>query len=320
MLFSIIIPVFNAERSLEKCLDSIQSQTYGDFEVLMIDDGSTDNSFSICESYAESDPRFRLLHQENSGPSAARNRGLREARGRCICFVDSDDYVLPDYLEKLADKAESSGAEIIFFGYHDVDREGNIKKTNLPPEGLSGAALVFALSERDMFGYTWIKCFSRESIGDVLFPEDMSLFEDEVFTCAVLEKAGSVSVLPAALYCYVSSGMDMLTSRTYEDYCLLSDRVFLVWERLTHSMPGSSDFLQRKANAFVGRCRFYGFERNVDVKRYFSSLTKTRFFQAHTNWETVDRLARNGNWSGVKLCVLAYKAKNILFTFLKKYL
>lgn len=312
MFFSILVPVYNAERSLERCLASIRAQSFDDYEVILIDDGSRDNSYAICAAYAEEDPRFQLLRQENRGPSAARNEGLKRVRGTYLCFVDSDDYLMPGYLELLYRRLENDGADALFFGCRCVDRAGRITATKIPPTNQQGTALLAALSERDLFGYPWIKCFSREAVGESRFPEDMSLFEDEVFTCAVLEKAERVAVLPEALYCYVTDGENMLTGRTREDYCMLSDRVFAAWERLLQDAPERESILERKANAFVDRCRYYGLERDVDVRSFFASLAETRFFERHTNWATLDRYVQNGNWTGVRGAIFLYRVKNKL--------
>ena len=98
---SVIVPVYNVEKYLHKCIDSILVQTFTDFELLLIDDGSTDKSGDICDEYAVKDARVRVFHTENRGVSAARNHGLREASGDWICFVDSDDWVENCYLEYL---------------------------------------------------------------------------------------------------------------------------------------------------------------------------------------------------------------------------
>lgn len=310
MFFSIIIPVYNAEKTLEKCLNSLREQDFKDYEVLLIDDGSQDGSFAVCREFAEKDTRFLPVHQENRGPSAARNEGLKRAAGKYLCFVDSDDYVVPGYLSLLYAKLRETKADAIFFGYHKVDREGRILKTRLPPTEPERYALMAALSRRDMFGYTWIKCFSREIAGESRFPEDMSLFEDEVFTCSVLEKTKSVAVLAEALYCYRCDGADMLTGRTYPNYCELSDRVFSAWERLMQNAPDREAVLQKKADAFVGRCRHYGLERDVDVLDFFGSLSQTCFFRRHSNWNMLDRFVRSGNRLGMRITILLYRLKN----------
>lgn len=100
-MISIIIPIYNAERYLYECLDSVQNQTYQDFEVICVNDGSLDSSASICQEFVDKDARFVLLNQENGGVSSARNRALKEAKGGYVCFVDSDDMIEPHYLENL---------------------------------------------------------------------------------------------------------------------------------------------------------------------------------------------------------------------------
>ena len=100
-MISVIVPVYNVETYLEECLDSIQNQTYTDFEVLLVNDGSTDRSKAICERYCKENRRFHLLNQENQGLSAARNTGVAASRGEFIVFVDSDDMILANYLETL---------------------------------------------------------------------------------------------------------------------------------------------------------------------------------------------------------------------------
>lgn len=310
MFFSIIIPVYNAGRTLDRCVSSLLAQRFDDFEVLLIDDGSKDKSYAICERYADRDARFKLIHQENQGPSAARNEGLRRAKGEYLCFVDSDDFVVSDYLCRLYEEIEKTHAEALFFGYNKVDQKGRILGSYLPPAEASGTAMLAALSEQDMFGYTWIKCLSRECVGACLFPEDMSLFEDEVFVCEVLKGTDKVAVIQEALYCYAVDGANMLTGRTYENYCELSDRVFSAWEQLMNKVPGKEAFLLHKANTFVGRCRYYGLERDVNVVLFFKSLAKTRFFQSHTNWTALDRAIEKENWSAVKASVTFYQMKN----------
>lgn len=100
-LISIIVPIYNVENYVNKCIQSLVSQTYSHLEILLIDDGSTDHSGEICEKWAKQDRRIQVLHQKNSGPSKARNVGLQMAKGKWISFVDSDDYVAPQYIEKL---------------------------------------------------------------------------------------------------------------------------------------------------------------------------------------------------------------------------
>ena len=112
---SVIIPVYNTQPWLRECLDSVLCQTLGDFEVICVDDGSTDQSGSILQDYAAKDSRFHILSQSNKGQSAARNAGLKVARGEYVYFLDSDDYIEPDLLETACQEMDSKNLDIVFF-------------------------------------------------------------------------------------------------------------------------------------------------------------------------------------------------------------
>ena len=123
---SIIIPVYNVEKYLNKCLNSVIEQTYKNIEVILIDDGSTDNSGKICDEYAKNDIRIKIIHQQNGGVSTARNNGLEHATGKYITFVDSDDYIEKEMIETMAKKIMKKNADIVICGVTDRDEENNI--------------------------------------------------------------------------------------------------------------------------------------------------------------------------------------------------
>ena len=112
---SVVIPVYNVERYLAECVDSVLEQTMGDFEIILVDDGATDSSGAMCDDYAARDPRVRVIHRPNGGLSAARNTGLDAAAGEYVYFLDSDDYIAPNTLQKLHALAEREGADVVFF-------------------------------------------------------------------------------------------------------------------------------------------------------------------------------------------------------------
>ena len=129
---SVIVPVYNNEKYVETCIRSICQQTYQNLEILVINDGSTDGSRQILERMAEKDKRIRLTHQENAGVSAARNKGIELADGEYLTFVDGDDYVSADYIEKFYECAKKQNAEIVICGVTYVEEEGRILKRILP--------------------------------------------------------------------------------------------------------------------------------------------------------------------------------------------
>lgn len=129
---SIVIPVYNVEKYLRKCFDSILNQTFQDFEIICVDDGSTDKSLEILQEYKRKDDRFIILQQRHAGAGAARNHGIKLAEGKYIQFLDSDDYFEPNLLEEMYTRAEKSGAEITVCSSRKVDDEGNITESGNP--------------------------------------------------------------------------------------------------------------------------------------------------------------------------------------------
>ena len=126
MKLSIIVPIYNVEPYLRKCIDSILAQTFTDFECILVDDGSPDNCPTICDEYAKKDSRIRVIHKENGGLSDARNAGLDIAQGEYIGFVDSDDYILEDMYSQMILKMDLYHADIVVCGIENIDENGNI--------------------------------------------------------------------------------------------------------------------------------------------------------------------------------------------------
>ena len=278
--FSIIIPVFNAENTIDRCLQSVAGQTMNSFEAIIVDDGSKDRSLALCGRFSEADKRFHLYQQDHLGVSAARNRALDMARGRWICFLDSDDWMEIRLPEAKGD---------------------DIKK------------LVLQLSEQDMFGYTWIKAFSSRAVGSIRFPEDMSLFEDEIFACHVLAACSGIRLLEKAVYNYVQPGEQALTSGTYQNYCKWNDRVYQAWKKLM-----VTDRLVEKAGRIKTRCICYGFEKDICVKKYFTELSESSFFMDSFSDTVVDRCIRRRSAAGIRIMRGYYRFKQTAASVLRR--
>ena len=205
-MISLIIPIYNTGKYLEKCLESIRNQTYEDFEVIMIDDGSTDNSALICKKYEKQDSRFKYFFKENGGSGSARNCGLKNAKGDYIAFIDSDDYVETDYLEDLS-KHCSEGWDIIQCG---MWLENNGSKTELSPINAEYTELNYikTIIKRDinifLFQTTVVKLYNRlflEKSG-VLFDEEIISSEDCLFNTMLLPHVRSVKTISTSKYFY----------------------------------------------------------------------------------------------------------------------
>lgn len=131
-LVTVVIPIYNTEPYIDRCIESVIRQTYRLLEILLVDDGSTDNCPRICEDYATRDPRIRVIHKKNEGLGMARNTGIDQATGAYICFFDSDDYVEPDTIEVCVAVAVEQQADEVIFGYSDVTASGATVRTHIP--------------------------------------------------------------------------------------------------------------------------------------------------------------------------------------------
>lgn len=209
-VISIIVPVYKVEKYLHRCLDSIIHQTFTDWECILVDDGSPDSSGKICDEYAEKDKRFRVFHQENAGVSAARNKGLDEAKGEYVNFVDSDDWIDSKLLEKIYTCIKDY--EIAFFGNYCCYEDGNFV-AHIPKE--AGCLtkketeqeiyhLKFNDESFEYFGYTWNKMFRLSIIKEysIKFINGLHLREDELFTMAYCQHISTLKVIPESLYYY----------------------------------------------------------------------------------------------------------------------
>ena len=185
-MISVIVPVYNVEPYLRKCLESVLNQTYRDLEILIIDDGSTDNSGQICDEYKK-DERVRVLHTENRGLSAARNLGLDEANGDWIGFVDSDDWIEPDMYEVLLRKAEETGADVVECGCY-IDYATTSDEHPAIQRMVSNIEAVEALIKNEVRTQVWNKIWRSHLFTDICFPEGHS-FEDVATTYKLVGNA-----------------------------------------------------------------------------------------------------------------------------------
>ena len=123
-LISVVIPVYNVEKYLQRCVTSVTEQSYSNLEIILVDDGSVDNSGAICDDFAKKDKRIRVIHKENEGLGLTRNVGIKAATGNYICFIDSDDYIAREYIETIYSDLKKSSADVCYCG-HTKDISGN---------------------------------------------------------------------------------------------------------------------------------------------------------------------------------------------------
>ncbi|CBK75176.1 Glycosyltransferase [Butyrivibrio fibrisolvens 16/4] len=221
---SVIVPVYNVENQLERCLQSLISQTYTQLEIILVDDGSADNSGDICEKHAAKDSRIRVIHQENQGLSGARNSGLDVATGEYIFFLDSDDYLDVTTLEKMMAQANRCNADIVACGFAHVYDNGTERPfTSSAPAQYSGReAVLQMMTTNNICSTAWNKLYKADLWKDIRFPVGR-LHEDEATTYKLLFNANLVAYLPECLYKYYQrddSIMNAGLANRYRDYVL----------------------------------------------------------------------------------------------------
>ena len=220
-LISIIVPIYNREQYLHKCIDSILSQTFTDLECILINDGSVDNSPSICDDYAAKDSRVVVIHQKNAGVSAARNAGLDAAQGKWIGFVDSDDFCDPGMYEFLLTNAEKHQADISICGYRSLNENMEIfKKTkafaDITLSGKEAILDLFSLYSKYNTQYVYNKLINRKLFSDndktIRFDQTIKYSEDRLLLYFLLKKTDKI-ISSSSMYLNLCSGHDSITMR-----------------------------------------------------------------------------------------------------------
>ena len=205
---SIGVPVYNVAEYLRQCLDSIKQQSFQDFEVIMVDDGSTDNSFEICQEYTFKDKRFKLYHQENKGLAGARNTCLKHMNGEYVTWVDSDDVVELSYLERLVEVQVKTQADIVNCLYYSVTKERNIYydlrsiSPNLEILELSVQEIMLNfINNRYFIAPMWGSLCKSQLYKGVYFPQGL-LYEDNGTKFKLYMRANKIAIIPEGLYGY----------------------------------------------------------------------------------------------------------------------
>ena len=220
---SIIIPIYNAEHSLPKMLNSILKQTFCDFEVLLINDGSTDSSGTICNNYTSEDKRFKIIKKKNAGVSAARQTGLENAQGEYIIHADADDWIEPTMLEELYNKAIKENADVVICDFYT--NNGNIEKyVKQQPNGLDHISILHGLFQQ-LHGSCWNKLVSRICYNkySIKFTAGINHCEDLLTWIQLYQYPIKTAYLPKAFYHYIMNDNSIthnFTRQTYEMRCM----------------------------------------------------------------------------------------------------
>lgn len=271
ILISVIVPVYNVEKYLRECIDSILIQTFVDFEIILVDDGSTDSSGEICDEYHEKDSRIKVFHKNNGGLSSARNKGLDEAKGDYVCFIDSDDTIAKDYLEKLLKAVKTNDADMalcdidaakLVESCSDVYDKSNYDDTEASGFIMDQSKTVKWLYDTRSREYVLMviacnKLFSKELFSCYRFPEN-KLHEDEFMIGNILRSCRKISFVPEKLYIY-RDNLGSITSDANRLDARHLDVIDAYSERIKQAInDGNSEFaIVTLKNALYKCARFY---------------------------------------------------------------
>ena len=223
-LISIIVPAYNVEKFIAKCIESITIQTFTNFELILVDDGSTDTTGEICNSFAQTDDRIKVVHQDNKGLVNARKSGLRMALGKYVLYIDGDDYIESDYCELLIKETDNFDADIVIGGYIRNYRGRMITVNNILPAGRYENEAIEKIWEKMIFTgdfflhgistYSWGKLFKREILLPIQMsiPSNITIGEDAACVYPFISKSSKLVITTASNYHYVQHQSSMLKS------------------------------------------------------------------------------------------------------------
>lgn len=257
---SVVIPVYNVEKYLRECVDSVLKQTYSSYEIILVDDGSTDSSGVICDTYAQKDKRITAIHIKNGGPSVARNEGLKLARGEFVCFLDSDDYIESEAFEKLVDIVERSFADLVFFDAISFADDGSVVKQgyliNSKYEPSSGCEILTELYDNGDYHCSVVLLFVRKSLmekSQIKFLETAFCSEDLLFSYKVFCSAQKVVQCEKTLYHRRYRPNSIVTSKKSERYFSSCCYVYNDIKNYSKERGLDNSYI---AKEFIVRCAF----------------------------------------------------------------
>lgn len=281
---SIIVPVYNVEEYLPRCLDSLLAQSYENIEIILVDDGSQDCSGEICDTYAALDPRVCVIHKENGGVSLSRNIALDKANGEIIAFADSDDWVEENWIERLLQPfLEQDDMDVSICGWYRHEDDVIKLYGDRYPSGTIDGCQAFRIAVRGagFDGYLWNKMFRASLIKDLRFREDIAICEDLLFTCQVFMRSKKIECISSPLYHYMIRPNSALRS-----YTLRRESELIARDSIVHLVEHDDELYRlalfiyvQSALTYVYKAQKYGVGLENSAKKIYRS-TKPFILQA----------------------------------------
>ena len=254
-MISIIVPVYNTEKYLHRCIDSILAQTFTDFELLLINDGSKDNSGKICDEYAAKDSRVRVFHKENGGVSSARNMGLDNAKGEWVTFVDSDDWICNYFLENLIQNSHNTNLVL--------ETSSNISAKCITYSNKEEITLFFERIDLRSITTPWGKLFKLDFLGtnNIRFKEDIHSGEDSIFMMDCLFRINTINTVNCSYYKYTETNGLSQKKLSYEDIDNILNTIISQIIQLENKY--NIDLLKWKCNIALNFVTKYNTRKNI---------------------------------------------------------
>lgn len=280
-LISVMVPVYNAEQNLPKCIESLMAQTYENIQIVLVNDGSKDGSLEVCRHYAEKDFRIKIVNKENGGEGAARNRGIQEADGVYICFADADDYVKPDFVKSLYELLKKYEAELSICGFIELKDREIINETIGDVQIMTQAEAMENLLKQTSFrGYVWNKMFSLNIIKEkhIQFDESLAIWEDVLFIFQYIKYIEKAVYNPNPMYYYIFWENSVSHKKNYLEVVERSYSAIRAKDQIIKMIPSEYDQVKRQIDiryvqSALSVLRNVGYIKpNIDSKYYKRSI------------------------------------------------
>ena len=282
-LISVIIPVYNVEEYLRECVDSVLSQTYENYEIILVDDGSTDNSGKICDEYAKNS-KITVIHKENGGLSDTRNKGLELAKGEYIYFLDSDDFIVSETFEELVSAITKADADFVFFdslSFEDEGRNYNIEQRYVRKNDYgtqNGAACLLELLKNRDYHSAVPLCFIKKKMlsnSGLRFVEGI-YYEDSIFTYDLFMLSETVTHCKKAYYHRRYRKSSIMTSKKNKKYF---DSICQVYESVLEFSQKENKIDSPVAKMYIARCAFNVFNNYEKLNKKDKALCKQKLHE-----------------------------------------
>ena len=294
-LISVIIPVYNVEKYIYKCVESIKNQTYKNLEIILVDDGSPDNCPQICDELSKSDSRIKVIHKKNGGLSDARNTGIKKSSGEYIFFADSDDYVEITIIEKLYNALKASQADMSICGYRLVDESGNelSKHNKFESREFTKSEVLQAMADRTynwILGVAWNKLYKRSLFNNISYPKG-KLHEDDYVSHELYNLCEKVCVINENLYNYVQRNGSIINSAWNVHH---ADGAEALLNRIDFAYKYNYIFLiplsERYAFYIIRKTKKNINKKNINDMEYFNNIFK-RYIETYKKCKKICNLS-----------------------------